>query len=162
MSEQKLNFNEQGLLVPAEVIESDLDTIEKYLVTMFPKSKTRRLLFDNLVEFNQKLQSEVFPWYEQWVNGSFVTMKDDPMDVDVVTFIESDVFSFRTKQIDKISNDLFEKMRIDGYFVKVFPNGSSEYKKYLENYQYWQHLFIHNRGRGNKGFLKLIFENKII
>jgi hypothetical protein len=161
MSQQKLNFNEQGLLVPAEVIESDLDTIEKYLVTMFPKSKTRRLLFDNLVEFNQKLQNEVFPWYEQWINGSFVTLKEDPNDVDVVTFFDHEVYDLREHKLDIFMAKNYEQYGLDSYFVKVFPEGHPEFQEYRQYSRYWFEMFTNNKSNGDKGFLKVKFGRNI-
>jgi hypothetical protein len=138
-----------------------LDTIKIYFVESFPKSKTRRNLFENFILFNETLQSEVFPWYEMWVNGSFATKKQNPKDVEVVVFLDAEVFRLKTKQIDRISNELFEKIGIDAYFVKVFPEGNQEFDRYVALKSYWERLFISNRGSAKKGFLKLTFTNKI-
>ncbi|MCF8245951.1 MAG: hypothetical protein K9J37_11805 [Saprospiraceae bacterium] len=159
--ETKLTFNSYGLLTPAEAITADLDTLKTHFVDAFPKSKTRGKLFENLVRFNEMLQKEVFPWYEMWVNGSFATKKHNPKDVDVVVFLDSEVFALRRLEIDRISRTLFENSRIDAYFVKVLTEGKKGYLRYVLNRRYWQTLFVTNRGRIQKGFLKLTFTNKL-
>lgn len=159
--ETKLRFNSYGLLTPAEAIPADMEVLKRHFVDAFPKSKTRGKLYGNLIQFNETLQKEVFPWYEMWVDGSFVTKKHNPGDVDVVIFLDAKVFKMRAKEIDRISSVLFEKSRIDAYFVKVFSQGERGYLRYFMIRNYWESLFINNRGRVKKGFLKLTLTNQI-
>ena len=45
---------------PYKAIEVDLDTLETYFVTAFPKSKTRQQLFENYLRFIYRFQDEVW------------------------------------------------------------------------------------------------------
>ncbi len=159
MSEQKLNFNEQGLLVPDAAISADLDTIEKYFVANFPTSKTRQKLFENLVAFNHQLQNEVFPWYEQWINGSFVTMKEDPNDVDVVTLLDYQVYEARFYKLEKFFSFSLEEQGIDSYFVPVFPEDHELHRETVADLADWHRRFTRARSRDSKGYLTLTFGN---
>jgi len=85
MPKTKLNFDKFGNLTPYQAIEVDLDTLESYFVTAFPKSTTRKRLFENYLRYIYRFQDEVFPFFEQYINGSFVTKKENPKDIDIVT-----------------------------------------------------------------------------
>ena len=158
---RKLNFNKQGLLVPDSAISTDLDTIEKYFVADFPKSKTRQKLFENLMIFNETLQNEVFPWYEQWINGSFVTRKQNPKDLDVVVFLDNKVYETREKKLMQMIADSFDKLRIDVYFVSVYPTSHPLFPITQINRNDWFEFFTTTKSENRKGFLKLNFERKI-
>lgn len=84
----QLDFDEFGNLTPYKIIETDLITLEAYFVTAFPKSKTRKRLFENYLSYIYRFQDEVFPIFEQWIDGSFVTQKENPKDIDIVTFLD--------------------------------------------------------------------------
>ncbi|MEM6321984.1 MAG: hypothetical protein AAF960_30270 [Bacteroidota bacterium] len=43
----KLQFDENGYLLPYEPIEVEVATLENYFVTAFPKLTTRKRLFEN-------------------------------------------------------------------------------------------------------------------
>ena len=91
----QLNFDEHGNLFPYESIEIDLATLETYFVTAFPKSRTRKRLFENYLRYIYRFQDEVFPFFEQYINGSFVTKKENPKDIDIVTFLDYQVYEKR-------------------------------------------------------------------
>ena len=162
MSVQKLNFNEQGLLVPDSAISTDLETIEKYFVADFPTSKTRQKLFENLVQFNDQLQKEVFPWYEQWVNGSFVTMKENPKDLDVVTLLDYRVFDLKEKVLERFYSFNWEAEGIDAYFMRIVPEGESGFAVSEKRKALWLKRFGSTILDVPKGFLTLVFENQKI
>lgn len=73
----------------------DFETMERYFVTQIPNSTTRKRLFENLQNYIQQLQKEVFPWFEMWVDGSFMTLKENPKDIDVVTLLDYKVYEAR-------------------------------------------------------------------
>lgn len=98
----QLNFDEYGNLTPYKIMEIDLATFEAYFVTAFPKSKTRKRLFENYLRYIYRFQDKVFPFFEQWINGSFVTKKENPKDIDLITFLDYKIFEKRgDKVLDK-------------------------------------------------------------
>jgi len=156
----QLNFDEYGNLTPFEVIEVDLATFEAYFVTAFPKSTTRKRLFENYLRYIYRFQDEVFPIFEQWINGSFVTQKENPKDIDMVTFLDYEVYEKRgNKVLDKFWTFSLEDEGIDSYLVKDYPKDHFLYKEVLKKKDVWLKLYANNRTTiPTKGFLKIIFE----
>ena len=121
MNPRKFDFNEQGLLVPAGAIPAALSDIKQHFVDEFPNSKTRVRLFSNLEKYVNQLQDEVFPWFEVWVDGSFVTKKEDPKDVDVVTLLDYQVYNLRKLKLEKFySHSLEKKGLMPILYLKLF------------------------------------------
>jgi hypothetical protein len=92
-----------------------------------------------------------------WVDGSFVTHKRTPNDLDIVVFIDSD-------RIDQ-KHDLFQSQlshehlqtiyRIDAYWVKVYPESHPFYHHTLADKAYWLNLFTRTyRNRQGVSFKK--------
>ncbi len=160
MPKTKLNFDKFGNLTPYQAIEVDLDTLESYFVTAFPKSTTRKRLFENYLRYIYRFQDEVFPFFEQYINGSFVTKKENPKDIDIVTFLDYEVYQKRGDQVlDKFWTFSLEDEGIDAYLVEDYPKNHSFYQKTLEKKIYWENLYIKNRNRNEpKDFLKITFQ----
>lgn len=155
--ETKLRFNSHGLLTPAEAIPADLEVVKRHFVDAFPKSKTRVKLYENLIQFNETLQKEVYPWYEMWVDGSFVTKKHNPRDVDVVVFLDAEVYRLREKKFDAIVSFSFEILKIDAYFVIVYPEKHPSFPLTQISTNRWFDFLSTTRSENRKGFLKLDF-----
>jgi hypothetical protein len=79
-----LNFDERGNLKPYECIHSSVDELKDYFVTAI-KSETRISNFEKYLKYSADLkQLSGGKSLKQWINGSFVTMKPDPDDIDLV------------------------------------------------------------------------------
>lgn len=156
-----LTFTESGLLTPATGIETSLEVIEQQFVTAFPDSASRKRLFENFQNYLTGFQNEIFPWFEMWVDGSFVTMKENPKDIDVVTFLDWEVYERRERKLERFLGYYLEAEGIDAYIVKVFPESHPEFGDYQDDMAYWNHIFVNNRGSAQKGFLKLKFGRNV-
>lgn len=157
----QLNFDKFGNLTPYQAIEVDLDTLESYFVTAFPNSKTRKRLFENYLRYIYRFQDEIFPIFEQYINGSFVTKKENPKDIDIVTFLDFEVYAKRekSKSLDKFWSFSLEDEGIDAYLVRDYPKNHPLNYKTETKRMYWQTLYSKNRNRNNaKGFLKINFK----
>jgi len=155
----KLKFNKQGLLIPADIIEVELSTFKACFVDAFPNSKTRKRLFENYLRYIYRFQDEVFPIFEQWINGSFVTKKENPNDIDLVTFLDFKAYDLRgDKILDKFWTFSLEEQGIDSYIVKEFPKKHPFYKEYLEFQKIWHERYLLGRQEIPKGFIKIKFE----
>lgn len=111
-----LQFNNQGYLFPADIIEIDLITFQEYFIF----NETRQELFDAYLSFNDKLQSLIDAPYQQWVNGSFTTQKGKPNDIDVVSFIPHLIF----EPLAKTFEDMYRNKhlgKIDCFFCAQLP-----------------------------------------
>ncbi len=95
-----LTFTELGFLTPATGIETTIETIEEQFVRVFPNSETRQRLFENFQNYLDRFQHEIFHWFEMWVDGSFVTRKENPEDIDFVVFLDWEVFELRKSMLN--------------------------------------------------------------
>lgn len=156
---KELKFNKQGLLVPADIIEVELSTFKAYFVDAFPNSKTRKSLFENYLRYIYRFQDDVFPIFEQWINGSFVTKKENPNDIDLVTFLNFRAYEARgDKILDKFWTFSLEEQGIDSYIVKEFPEHHTFRKEYLDFQKIWYERYIFGKHDIPKGFIKIKFE----
>ncbi len=159
----ELNFDLRGLLKPYDIVEATLKDFENNFVFGFDESQTRYDLFWEFQKYNQDLQNLLQIPYFQWINGSFVTNKEHPNDIDIVTFID---FSQYHKQKQALENQ-FSKFGsrqyykgLDAYLVCVFPENHEFYQTYRSDYAYWYNLFgnpKYNRAqkRYSKGFIQI-------
>lgn len=156
-----LSFDSNGLLIPDHNIQSDIEEFEKIFVADI-QSVSRNDLFDNYINYSNSLKTLLNGGrFTQWIDGSFVTKKANPNDIDLVTFIDFNVAeTFRNELKDykyPFSMDIFG---VDAYLVKVFPPGHRNYLLYQSDRIYWMDLFsktARNRigNRLKKGFLEI-------
>lgn len=155
----ELSFDENGYLIPYEEIETKMETLKKYFVDTFPNSETRKLIFKNYEKFITDFQYEIFPHFEQWIGGSFVSLKEDPNDIDVVTFINYQIVELRgDKKMDRFWKFSLEDKLIDSYIVNEYPVNHKLFDRYMEMKKLKHKLFSTTRNEKiKKGYLKLIF-----
>jgi hypothetical protein len=162
-----LTFNSDGLLNSEEPIIMTLDEIEANFVTTFPNSEKRKWLFSNYLDFVYILQQDVFPYFTQWINGSFVTQKQEPKDIDIVTFIDFRVYQSKNKILEQFWAFNMENKGLDNYFVAIYPPEHELHNLYIENKEKWTKLYSKTRPLSDglflsKGFLEITFEKEIL
>lgn len=129
-----LTFNEQGLLTPADGISATIDELHAVFVAPFPESETRNRLFNEWKKYNRMLRQEIGERFTQWINGSFVTQKLNPKDIDLVIFIRADLYDLHGAVLDNFWSDKWEKEGLDSYIVKVYPTFHPSYDIYTVKY----------------------------
>ena len=154
-------FTESGLLTPFSGIEISLELLEEHFVRAFPGSESRKRLFESFQRYLDRFQKEIFPWFEMWVDESFVTRKENPRDLDVVVFLDWEVYELRERVLERFWGFNFEDEGLDAYIVKVFPEGHPKFSDFQSYLAYWNYTFINNRGLEKKGFLKLSFGRNV-
>jgi hypothetical protein len=145
-----LQFNEKGLLFPPQNILSDLDEFEKNFVF----NQHREALFQKYLSYLIDLQLIGIWDFIQWIDGSFVTKKKIPNDIDIVTFIAADFYNLYQQKLI----DLNKKYRdLDCYYIKDFPLDHP--KQMISDFdrKEWLFLFSTDRKKQNKGFIELKF-----
>lgn len=75
-------------LLPPGLHDVSEDELSRHFVDPFGDAKKRRELVDGLRRFTNAIKG-LGVGFELWLDGSFVTKKPDPDDVDVVVFIPS-------------------------------------------------------------------------
>ena len=106
----------------------------------------------------EKLVAIIGPGFHQWVDGSFVTRKLNPGDIDVVTFVDAKAYYRNEREIDALRDYQRDyKTGVDEYFVKQYPAAHRKYAFYHTDLAQWRNEFSTSRARKSKGFLQLNF-----
>ncbi len=155
-------FDENGHLTPFEPIEITLDEFQATFVDAFPESKTRRWLFENYLDWVFDFQRDVYPYFVQWINGSFVTKKENPNDLDFVTFLEGSVFEKRKKAIEPFWSFSNEGKGLDAYILPMPPENDSDFQTFIDFRNTWHKRFTAvRRGQtfetNRRGFIQIQF-----
>lgn len=115
-------FDEACFLKPYGVINAELKDIERVFVDDFPLSDTRRRLFNHFLRYLNDFQSRVSRAFVLWMNGSFVTRKKNPNDLDFVIFLDHKVYDAQEAFLDRFWTFSLEPQGLDAYIVKSFPD----------------------------------------
>ena len=153
-----MDFDAYGHLTPYELIESNLEAFEAAFVSNFPESTTRKRIFERYVAYVEELRKIVGDGFTQWVDGSFVTQKVNPRDIDFLTFLEIDRYEQNREAVDSFRKRRSEKgVLTDGYFLFIRPVGYSQRHLYELDRDEWFRHFRWGCDDEQKGFIQLIF-----
>ena len=151
-----MEFDENGYLKPYKIHEIEIDIFEK----VFVWNDDRIKLFDEYLNYIIFLKEFELGSFFQWIDGSFVSKKVKPNDIDIVTFIDFEKYDEHFKEITKLQKQF---KGLDTYFVKVFPeNHPSEFIYKLDKTE-WNFQFSFSRmntktGKSSKkGFVQINF-----
>lgn len=159
----EINFDVYGHLKPYELIEMEWKDFEETFVKAFEENEIRQKLYQTFQQYLTDLVDLIGETFYIWVGGSFVTTKEKPKDIDIVTFIPSDIFEEYKKELKSFSKygieDAYGK-GLDGYLVLVYPPNHAQYFVTECDEKEWYHLFSksHTNRKGKKlpkGFVKL-------
>ncbi len=109
-----LDFNQFGNLFPS--IDPIPCTFE-VLNEKFAWNNYRKNLLKEFQDFIDEFKILTHPKTILWLNGSFVTNKVYPNDIDLVLFIDTDIYQ---SNYNFYKNILTKYTRIDSYFIEVF------------------------------------------
>ncbi|AFM27067.1 DUF6932 family protein [Desulfomonile tiedjei] len=98
------DFNGDGYL-PEGIYPCGDNGLFFHFVESFPEAITREMIFDGFTRWRVEIRP-LIKAIRQWVDGSFVTNKMNPHDVDVVSFCDTDYYNSLTKddqdEIDRL------------------------------------------------------------
>lgn len=156
-----IQFDNKGFITPYDVVDTDLNEFEQTFVF----NEHRAKIFQEYQLFLQSIQNLGISTFYQWINGSFTSMKMNPNDIDVVTFVPFQDFEKHEIFFDKLYLNRYST-KIDCYFVKVYPQNHPNYSKFQSTeLQFWHDFTktIKKQGRSiikiSKGFVKIEFNN---
>ena len=109
-----LHFDEHGYLYPYQVIETDLESIR----STFVYNQHRQELFESYLSFLNDLKKLEISSFFQWIDGSFTTRKLFPKDIDLITFINIDIYKLKRSRLEDLVR---QYSKIDGYFAELYP-----------------------------------------
>lgn len=160
-------FTHEGLLPPFYGGDATRPTYKSpYLVDpiaiieRFAFSKKRIEIIRGFMTLRQNLSTLGFRGH-QWIGGSFVQNKEEPNDIDVVTFFTDYPAGVTEKQLEDayLVAPMCTSLFCDSYLIYTGPMSSSDpldrQSHLFKNLTYWHGLFSHTRNATWKGMLEL-------
>lgn len=149
-------FNEKGLLNPG-FSEYKLDEFEKIFVNSFNESQSRKAIFNGFIKWMKQLLTFCYP-DEIWVDGSFVTNKVNPNDMDIVVFVDLIVLYNNKRELEEMRK--FGEENLCDTYIAFSPNEHYPGNIKLVNHRnYWKGQFGFDREDNPKGIVKLSNED---
>lgn len=158
---ENVEFDEFGNLSPYEVINIDLQTFQNNFVGNMKNSEYRQKLFDEYIKYTNDLVKIVSNSFYQWINGSYVTQKHRPKDIDLVSFIDYRFIKGNEEALKNFSYPLSKEIyKVDAYIVKTYPDNNKNHIISKSDTLYWLHLFQKTKPNKKgvkqyKGFIKI-------
>ncbi len=141
------------LLAPG-LYDFDLKKLRSLCVDSFPTSSTRGKIMDSLDVIISEIEHAAIP-AEILIDGSFLTLKENPNDSDIVVKVNADTIDNGTVDqkniLRKISSNLKSSHLCDSYILVMFPTGSPHETLNMYNMSYWIRQFGFSRGNDFKG-----------
>ena len=133
----------------------DVRELRRMCVDEFSKSSTRDRIMRGLEEVISRLERESVR-AEAWVDGSFVTQKTDPEDVDVVFRIPAHLYDQgsprQQRAIDWVAEvDRRDTHKCDAYAILEYPTTDPLHYLSRDHCQYWKRIFGCSRAGAAKG-----------
>ena len=144
------------LLVPGRHVMS-LEQMRSICVEDFPLSNRRSFLWDNFVEVYTVIKANGLNG-ELWIDGSFLTQKTDPDDIDFTMRVNGHEYDNASEEQLSVYNWLqSDKPHIDfnlhTFLFFEYPNGPEDLKKAgITDREYWDEWWGTSRKGVKKGF----------
>jgi len=163
----KPSFDIRGNLKPYERIKLDVQDFKSTFLDSFDEDSTRHDLYDRHLDYIENFRDKVTGNFTQWINGSFVTNKKNPNDIDFVSLVDFSVAIEREDIIRRefIRNDALKRYGLDAYLLIVYPEDHKLRNHTKLDILYWNDWFTKSRKdkRGKrypKGYVELEFKEK--
>jgi hypothetical protein len=135
-----------------------LGNVEQVCVDLFPYSTIRAIIFRGLVTFVQTLESANVIG-EIWADGSFLTEKINPKDIDLVLRVDGALYNSGTvnqrQAIDWVIANQKLTLKCDSYVFFEYPLGHALHDEGRWWYSYWQKQWGFSREDDPKGIVAL-------
>lgn len=140
-----------------------VDEFREHFVDAFPESRTRSRLFRRWERHREALAS-ILPIKTQWIDGSYVTNKLDPEDVDLVTVMDGLAFEALAPALQDMAGALLGGNKtkviwgVDSYPLFEYPDEhpakAAADAAAVEWHSFWQGARDHDGVV--KGFLEVV------
>ena len=161
---ETITFDLRGHLLPHSPIQLNLTDFQNHFVDNFPESGTRKQIFENFLSYIQDFQKDIIVSFKMWINGSYVTRKLNPRDIDFVIFIPYDIYRANEQMIQaKYKTEGAEQFfSVDAYTIEVYPESHNKFMFTQSDTAYWRSWFgetarNRNNQRFQKGFIEINF-----
>lgn len=160
-----MKFNAQGYF-EAGIHDFDAGAIEEHLVVGFPTSITRVQILAGYKKHRAEIEALGLTC-EQLIDGSFVSTKNDPEDIDLVGLIDADAVDALSPAQQMQLQALFSGQTTkathlcDAYLCPTVPQNDPRYARLRAARKYWLGEFGYDRQDKPKGMVRTIVNPKI-
>lgn len=115
----KIQFDERNNLSRTENDIFSLKFLKQNFVDEFQESQTRALIYEGLVKFLTNFYNFTKTSFEIWIDGSFVTKKVNPNDIDIVLIVDAHILHQKGEEIDNLFKSKEAKLayKVDAYTI---------------------------------------------
>ena len=160
----ELNFDIRGNLTPYETVDVEHDVFVNTFVTSFDSNSSRHSLYKKYTDYSNELSAFLSRPYYQWIDGSFISIKTNPRDIDLVTVIHYQDYEEHANAIASrfVGSQARALYQVDAYIVADYPKGHRKFAFAHSDKLYWMSLFGKTRvnrakRQYDKGFIQLSF-----
>lgn len=135
----ELSYDIKDNLCPYERTSITFQVFKSTFVDPFGQDSSRHLIFEKYQQFLSDFSKQITPNFVQWINGSFISNKKNPGDIDFVTIIDHQIFEKKESFIEQKFRLLGakEKYLVDAYTVRKYPEDHRKYSIYHGELVYW-------------------------
>jgi uncharacterized protein DUF6932 len=145
-------------LFPVGFHRLTIENVEQVCVDQFPLSTIRATIFGVLTTFVQTLEAAQIAG-ELWADGSYLTEKINPKDIDLVLRVDGALYNSGTPEqrqaIDWVIANQKLTLRCDSYAFFEYPPGDSLHDEGQWWYSYWHRQWGFSRESDLKGIVVL-------
>lgn len=159
------DFLKNGNLNPG-IHKYSVNEFKNQFVDSFELSTTRQDIYSKF-KYWVNLLTQILPPKYMWLDGSFLTTKLNPNDIDLVVFYDpKDITEDISKDLGNIINNVSRSLRCDAYFSYCFKDWSPSETANVDpmittKRTYWKGQFGFDRNDEPKGIIELD-KNEII
>lgn len=126
----EVKFNVRGHLMPYKRVHLTLSQFERIFVEEYGNESKRAKLFENFKAFTTDFSAEISQDYICWINGSFVSRKSNPKDIDFVILLDYQTVAEKEGIIKSnfLNKKSLKKYNLDAYILKIYPEEHENYK----------------------------------
>lgn len=145
-------FNEDGLL-EAGIHSYSINDFKNNFIDSFNTSQTRSIIYKNAIIWLKLINEKVMLPEEIWFDGSYVTSKINPNDLDLVVFFDRGAFTIEMFNEFKVLKAQCKNYNCDAYMC--FHNNSAATGTDINDRNYWRGQFGFDRMDRPKGIVKI-------
>lgn len=150
-----MQFDSLGNVYPYKIIETTFDDLYLFFLQNNIFTKKREILLNQLSDFLNKLTSLLNSSFYIWIDGSFITQKNSPNDVDILIFIHTNDLLEKQKELSSLRKEY--RKTIDSYFIEICEENSPNFHLFEMNKKEWYFLFSTSRDFKSKGIFQINF-----
>lgn len=145
-------FNEEGLL-EAGIHDYLINDFKNNFIYYFNTSQTRDTIYNNTIKWLKLISERITMPIEVWFDGSYVTDKINPHDLDIVLFFDRGTFTMEMYKEFTVLQAECKKYKCDAYMC--FTNNNYANSQDINNRNYWRGQFGFDRLDRPKGIIKI-------